>query len=135
MNNRDGQILTPSVAQELIIELFAGATVRKQEIVRAAGEAHTERGGQLPTAGANRPVTQALSRMRELELAENPERGVWVIKPARITTLAAGIVADRRGRVDGDPGVEKPDEDGGVRGDAAAGRVDDQSQASRSRRT
>ena len=35
MNNQDGQVLTPSVAQELIVELFAGATVRKQEIVRA----------------------------------------------------------------------------------------------------
>ena len=49
MNNQDGQILTPSVAQELIIELFAGATVQKQEIVRAVDAAHTERGGQLPT--------------------------------------------------------------------------------------
>ena len=89
MNNRDGQVLTPSVAQELIIELFAGATVRKQEIVRAAGEAHTERGGQLPTVGADRPVTHALSKMKRSGLAENPERGIWVMKPARIKTLAA----------------------------------------------
>ena len=88
MNNRDGQVLTPSVAQELIIELFAGATAQKQEIVRAAGEAHTERGGQLPTVGAGRPVTHALSKMKQLGLAENPERGIWVMKPARITTLA-----------------------------------------------
>ena len=50
MNNQDGQVLTPSVAQELIVELFAGATVQKQEIVRAVDEAHTERGGQAPTA-------------------------------------------------------------------------------------
>lgn len=89
MNNRDGQVLTPSVAQELIIELFAGATVRKQEIVRAAGEAHTERGGQLPIVGADRPVTHALSKMKRSGLAENPERGIWVMKPARIKTLAA----------------------------------------------
>ena len=88
MNNRDGQLLTPSVAQELIVELFAGATVQKQEIVRKVDEVHEGRGGQPPTAGANRPVTRALSRMIELELAENPERGIWVIKPARITTLA-----------------------------------------------
>ena len=87
MNNRDGQILTPSVAQELIIELFAGATVQKQEIVRAVDEAHTERDGQPPTAGANRPVTHALARMKQLDLAENSERGIWVIKPAGITTL------------------------------------------------
>ena len=40
MNNRDGQVLTPSVAQELIIELFAGATVQKQGIVRRVDEAH-----------------------------------------------------------------------------------------------
>ena len=88
MNNRDGQVLTPSVAQELIIELFAGATVQKQEIVRAVDAAHTERGGQLPTVGADRPVTHALSKMQQLGLAENPERGIWVIKPARIKTLA-----------------------------------------------
>ena len=88
MNNRDGQILTPSVAQELIIELFAGMTVRKQEIVRAVDEAHTERGGQPPAAGADRPVTHALSKMKQSGLAENPERGVWVMKPARIKTLA-----------------------------------------------
>ena len=88
MNNRDGQVLTPSVAQELIIELFAGATVRKQQIVRTVDEVHTERGGQLPTVGANRPVTHALSRMQQLGLAENPERGIWVMKPARIKTLA-----------------------------------------------
>ena len=88
MNNRDGQVLTPSMAQELIIELFAGATVRKQEIVRAVDEAHTGRGGQPPAAGANRPVTHALSKMKQSELAENPERGVWVMKPARIKTLA-----------------------------------------------
>ena len=88
MNNRDGQILTPSMAQELIIELFAGATVRKREIVRAVDEAHTERGGQLPTVGSDRPVTHALARMKQLELAENTEYGIWVIKPARITTLA-----------------------------------------------
>ena len=88
MNNRDGQVLMPSVAQELIIELFGGATVRKQQIVRAVDAAHTERGGQPPTTGANRPVTHALSRMKQLGLAENPERGIWVMEPARITTLA-----------------------------------------------
>ena len=88
MNNHDGQILTPSVAQELIIELFAGATVQKQEIVRAVDAAHTERGGQLPTVRADRPVTHALSKMKQLGLAENPEHGVWVMKPARIKTLA-----------------------------------------------
>lgn len=88
MNNQDGQVLTPSVAQELIVELFAGATVRKQEIVREVDEVHTERGGQLPAAGADRPVTHALSKMKQLELAENPEHGIWVIKPARIATLA-----------------------------------------------
>ncbi len=88
MNNRDGQVLTPSVAQELIIEFFTGATVQKQEIVRVVDEAHTERGGQPPTTGIDRPVTHALARMKQLGLAENSERGIWVIKPARIKTLA-----------------------------------------------
>jgi len=88
MNNRDGQVLTPSVAQELIIELFAGTTVQKQEIVRVVDEAHTEHGGQLPKVGADRPVTHALSKMKQSGLAENPEHGVWVMQPARIKTLA-----------------------------------------------
>ena len=88
MNNQDGQVFTPSVAQELIIELFADATVQKQEIVRAAGETHIERGGQLPRVGADRPVTHALSRMKQLGLAENPERGIWIINPVQIKTLA-----------------------------------------------
>ena len=37
---------------------------------------------------ADRPVTHALSKMKQLGLAENPEHGVWVMKPARIKTLA-----------------------------------------------
>lgn len=82
-----GKPLTPKIAQELILELLGGATVQKQEIVRAVDEAHTERGGQLPTAGANRPVTHALSKMKQSGFAENPEHGVWVIKPAQIKTL------------------------------------------------
>ena len=88
MNDQRRQHLTLRIAQELIVELFAGATVQKQEIVRAVDEAHTERGGQPPTAGTDRPVTHALARMKQLGLAENLERGIWVIKPARITTLA-----------------------------------------------
>ena len=83
-----GKTLTPKIAQELIIELLGGATVQKQEIVRTVDEAHTERGGQLPTSGASRPVTHALSKMKQSGFAENPEHGVWVIKPARIKTLA-----------------------------------------------
>ena len=82
-----GKLLKPKIAQELIIELLGGATVQKQEIVRAVDEAHTERGGQLPTAGVSRPVTQALSKMKQSGFAENPEHGVWVIKPAGIKTL------------------------------------------------
>lgn len=82
-----GKTLTPKIAQELIIELLGGATVQKQEIVIEVDEAHTDRGGQLPTTGVSRPVTHALSKMKQSGLAENPEHGVWVIKPARIRTL------------------------------------------------
>ena len=71
-----GKTLTPKIAQELIIELLGGATVQKQEIVRTVDEAHTERGGQLPTSGASRPVTHALSKMKQSGFAENPEHGV-----------------------------------------------------------
>ena len=80
MNNRDGQVLTPSVAQELIIELFAGwDLLPRQDIVRAVDEAHTERGGQPPRAGMHHPVTYALSRMEQFGFAENPEGDFWSI--------------------------------------------------------
>ena len=79
------QALTPSIAQELIQELFAGQTAQKQEIIRIVGEVHLERGGLAPED----PVTMTLSTMKESGLAENLENDLWSIRSE--TTEQTGI--------------------------------------------
>ena len=90
-----GKPLTPSIAWELIQELFAGQEVRKQEIVRDVDETHRERGGH-PAVSIYPPVTRVLSTMKQEGRAENPSRGIWFIlseepslsqEPASIKTL------------------------------------------------
>ena len=71
--------LTPRIVQELILELFAGDTVQRQEIVKRVDEVHRERGGQPPTAKVHHPADHALSNMKRVGLANNPKRGYWSI--------------------------------------------------------
>ncbi len=91
-----GKPLTPSIARELIQELFAGQTVQKQDIVRDVDETHRERGGH-PAVSIYPPVTRVLSTMKQEGQAENPSRGIWFIpseepslsqEPASIKTLS-----------------------------------------------
>lgn len=74
-----GKSLTPRIAQYLIIELFAGETDQKQEIMRIVDETHRERGGLPPRAKFNNPVTLALYNMRREGLVENPSQGYCLI--------------------------------------------------------
>ena len=81
MNNQYEYVeksLTPKIAQHLILELFAGQTVQKQEIMRIVDETHHERGG-LPARAKFPPVTMALTNMKREELVENPSQGYWLI--------------------------------------------------------
>ena len=78
-----GKPLTPSITQELIQELFAGQTVRKQEIIEKVDEVHHEGDGLPSRAQFHHPVTLALSNMRRYGLVENPGFGVWFILPTR----------------------------------------------------
>ena len=71
--------LTPGIAQNLIIELFAGQTAQKQDIMRIVDETHRERGGLPPRAKFNNPVTLALYNMRREGLVENPSQGYCLI--------------------------------------------------------
>ena len=80
-----GKPLTPSIARELIQELFAGQEVRKQAIVRTVDEVHLEREGH-PAVSRYPPVTRALSAMKQSGLAKNPRQGFWFILP-HIKTL------------------------------------------------
>ena len=74
-----GKHLTPNIAQELILELFAGDTVQRQEIVTRVDEVHRELGGLPPTAKVYHPAEHALSNMKRIGLANNPKRGYWSI--------------------------------------------------------
>ena len=97
MNNDNRHVFTPLMVQLLIHELFAGQTVPLQQIKTRVDEVIRERGGQLSSAKYH-PVSRALSRMRELGLAENPARGFWSIlsgepslseEPTSIKTMGA----------------------------------------------
>lgn len=85
------QSLTPDMSQELILELFAGQAVQKQEIISVVDETHRERGGH-PAMSSHHPVTRALSAMQKSRLVTNPRLGFWFIlasnkKVTQITTL------------------------------------------------
>ena len=73
-----GRSLTPRMAQELIVELFTGQTVQRQEIIERVDQVHLERGGQ-PAQAATHPVGRVLSAMKTAGRAENPRRGFWSI--------------------------------------------------------
>ena len=80
MNNQNGQVLTQKIAQKLIQELFAGQTVELQEIRARVDAVHMERGGLPSNYKRSHPVSDALSKMKRLGLAENPQRVVcWSI--------------------------------------------------------
>ena len=81
MNNQYqhvGKPLTPSIAEELIRELFTGKTAQRQEIIKTVDEVHRERGGE-PTRSDYDPVGPTLSSMKEAGHAENPKQGLWHI--------------------------------------------------------
>ena len=73
-----GDNLTPSIAQELIRELFAGKTIERQEIIKTVDEEHLERGG-APAKSVYHPVERSLTSMKKSGRAENPEHGLWCI--------------------------------------------------------
>ena len=82
--------LTPSIARELIIELFTGETAETQEIIKTVDEVHRERGGK-PNRAKFPPVGRALGAMRKAGLAENPKQGVWHIRSSEETSQADPI--------------------------------------------
>jgi hypothetical protein len=75
-----GLPITPAAIQELTLELFAGRTVERQEIVAAVERAHAERGGS-PARAADfaRSVKKALSTLKEEGKVVNPTHGFWRI--------------------------------------------------------
>ena len=91
MNNQYqyvGKPLTPSIARELIGELFAGKTAERQEIIKTVDEVHRERGGE-PAKFDYDPVGPVLSSMKKSGLAENPEHSLWHILSEEVSEAEA----------------------------------------------
>jgi hypothetical protein len=75
-----GLPITPAAIQELTLELFAGETVERKEIVAAVEKAHAELGGS-PARAADfaRSVKAALTNLKKAGKADNPAQGFWKI--------------------------------------------------------
>ena len=79
--NNQSILLTPSVAEKLIQELFAGQTVKSRQIKEKVDAVHEERGGQLSSAKSHL-VHRALGNMKKDGRAgSGPGPGYWVIFP------------------------------------------------------
>ena len=83
MNNPDkysGKRLKVSMARELIMELFKGQTVPKQDMIRKVDKIHLERDGK-PSENIIHPVTDALNALKRKKFANNPNPGdgIWEI--------------------------------------------------------
>lgn len=93
MNISENKRLVPSIAEQLIIELFAGQTKELNEIKTKVEEVHAERGG-LPYTSKYHPVQLALTKLKNTGVVENPQLGYWSIQSnedTRIKTLGAFI--------------------------------------------
>lgn len=81
MNNPyeySGKSLTPKMARELILELFAGKTAPRQDIIGTVDELHVERGGRMAETKVH-PVVNALNWLKSKGFADNVDLGVWKI--------------------------------------------------------
>jgi hypothetical protein len=80
-----GRELDRLIAEELILELFAGEEdVRTGKIERDVLQAHIDRGG-LEYTRSTSPIMDALLSLKEEELTTNKKRGYWTVKPEETT--------------------------------------------------
>ena len=70
--------LTPKMARELILDLCAGQTLPKKDIVRKVDNTHVEHGGRTAETKVH-PVTNALNHLKKMSLADNVDTGIWRI--------------------------------------------------------
>lgn len=78
MNNSENKKLVPSIAKQLIIELFAGQTKELNEIKTKVEEIHVSRGGSLHTTRIH-PVDRALGNLKRDGKAEKSPLVYWKI--------------------------------------------------------
>ena len=78
MNISENKKLVPSIAEQLILELFAGQTKELQVIKTKVEEIHKQRGG-LPHTAQIHPVERALDNLKRDRKAEKPPLVYWKI--------------------------------------------------------
>ena len=78
MNISENKKLVPSIAEQLILELFAGQTKELQVIKTKVEEIHKQRGG-LPHIAKIHPVERALDNLKRDGKAEKPPLVYWKI--------------------------------------------------------
>ncbi|RKU09183.1 hypothetical protein C6503_21835 [Candidatus Poribacteria bacterium] len=86
MNISENKKLVPSIAEQLILELFAGQTKELQEIKTKVEEVHKQRGG-LPHSAKIHPVEKALNNLKKDEKAEKPPLVYWKIDATTENTI------------------------------------------------
>lgn len=78
MNISENKKLVPSIAEQLILELFAGQTKELRVIKTKVEEIHKQRGG-LPRTAKIHPVESALNNLKRDGKAEKPPLVYWKI--------------------------------------------------------
>ena len=78
MNISENKKLVPSIAEQLILELFAGQTKELEEIKTKVEEVHKQRDG-LPHTAQIHPVERALGNLKRDGKAEKPPLVYWKI--------------------------------------------------------
>ena len=80
MYKYEGQELNKPIAEELILELFAGQeNVKLAEIKKRVLQEHSNRGGE-PYTRQYTPVSAALRKLKSKGLADNKRKGYWTFK-------------------------------------------------------
>ena len=86
MNNSKNKKLVPGIAEQLILELFAGQTKELNEIIAKVEEIHKQRGG-LPHTARIHPVKRALDNLKRDGKTEKPPQVYWKIHAAKENTI------------------------------------------------
>lgn len=78
--------LTPSIIEELTIKKFAGKMIFRQVIVDEVVNYHEKNGGlKANTKDIKGPFKNALQRLKEKGIAQNPSPGYWKIGEINLT--------------------------------------------------
>ena len=91
MNISENKKLVPSIAEQLIVELFAGQTKELNEIKTKVEEIHASRGG-LPHTAKIHPVERALGNLKRDEKAEKPPLVYWKIHATKEQTTTENTI-------------------------------------------